>query len=312
MYCRWWWLKYTMPVSGINVLGFWNMSGLEMKVCLGRQLMSHWLSGYFGCVSCWVHWGHDWVVDDHSSVGLLLRAKMRVENRLFGLDSFAILQLGWMPSKMALFMQPSIFTNREHSYSILLRYLWLILWIQVSMLIIGPAVMTAVVQYNVSLLVFWFYYVRGWLLRSCVIIRLPRIHPTPDRCIMRIVSLILGLLGIMVVIAHNLINDLLFADIVALKLLHRHNSIILPVHIVIPLTVVVITVRALWIVVISVIIVRVWWLALKVVSLALLSLLVLHKIWVSLSLFGLFGVVYVFVLKLDSALLDYSVSIAQE
>ena len=62
---------------------------------------------------------------------------------------------------------------------------------------------------------------------------------------MRIVSLILGLLGIMVVIAHNLINDLLFADIVALKLLHRHNSIILPVHIVIPLTVVVITVRAL-------------------------------------------------------------------
>ena len=275
--------------------------------------MPHWLSGYFGCVSGRVHWGYDWVVDDHSSVGLLLRYKMRVENRLVGLDSLAIFQLGWMPSKMALFMQPSIFTNREYSYSILLRHLlWLILWIQVGMLMIGPAVMTAVVKYNVSLLVFWFYYVRGWLLRSCVIIGLPRIHPTPEWCIMRIISIILGLLDIMVVIVHNLINDLLFVDIVALKLLRRHNSVILPVHIVIPLTVVVITVRALWIVVISLIIVRVWRLALKVVSLALLSLLALHKIWVSLSLFGLLGVVYVFVLKLDSALLDYSVSIAQE
>ena len=278
--------------------------------------MSYWLIGYFCCISGRIHRSHDRVVNDHSSVAWLLRYKMWLYNRLVRLNSLSILQLRRMPTKMTLFMQPSIFTNREHPNSILLRHLlWLILWIQVDMLMIGPAMMTTVINYYMPLLVFGLPDIWTWLLNPCVIIVLSHIHATPHRRIMRITRIILRLLGILiliVIIAHNLLNNLLLINIISLKLLSRHNSIVLSVHVVIPLAIIVITIRTLWIVIISIVVVWVWWLALKVVGLALLSLLALYEVWVGLSLFGFVWVVSVFVFELDSALFYDIVSIAQE
>ena len=45
-----------------------------------------------------------------------------------------------------------------------------------------------------------------------------------------------------IVTAHNLINDLLLIDIIALKLFRSHNSVVLPIHVIIPLAIVVIAV----------------------------------------------------------------------
>ena len=114
-------------------------------------------------------------------------------------------------------------------------------------------------------------------------------------------------------VASYLVDYSLLIDLPALELFCSQDSVVLSVHVVIPLAIVYVAVRfRLWMVVIFVIVLRVWRLPLQIMGLTLLAWLALHKVRISFSLLGLVWVKHVFMLQLHSTFLYYTISISQK